>query len=159
MTACATLIPTKVDAATLTITPTVEIQTNPGDLVEFTFVLTPAPSSIVRFKSFDFVYDSSELSLSPTGEFTYQTNGLINNTTTVLTRTFTVITPVKDGISDLIGSILYDESGPLGESTDLIISASGADVITPEPLTMFGAAAALGYGVIFKRKYSKKTKS
>jgi hypothetical protein len=29
----------------------------------------------------------------------------------------------------------------------------------PEPLTMLGAAAALGYGAIFKRKYSKKTES
>jgi hypothetical protein len=29
----------------------------------------------------------------------------------------------------------------------------------PEPLTMFGAAAALGYGAILKRKYSKNTKS
>ncbi len=29
----------------------------------------------------------------------------------------------------------------------------------PEPLTMFGAAAALGYGAILKRKYSKKIES
>jgi hypothetical protein len=29
----------------------------------------------------------------------------------------------------------------------------------PEPLTIFGAATALGYGAIFKRKYSKKTES
>jgi hypothetical protein len=29
----------------------------------------------------------------------------------------------------------------------------------PEPLTMFGAAAALGYGAILKQKYCKKTES
>jgi hypothetical protein len=29
----------------------------------------------------------------------------------------------------------------------------------PEPLTMFGAVAALGYGAILKRKYSKKIES
>jgi hypothetical protein len=30
---------------------------------------------------------------------------------------------------------------------------------TPEPMTMLGAATALGYGALFKRKYSEKKKS
>jgi hypothetical protein len=41
MTACATLIPTKANAATLTLTPVGSLQRNPGDSIEFILTLNP----------------------------------------------------------------------------------------------------------------------
>jgi len=70
---------------------------------------------------------------------------------------FDVLTPVKDGISDLFDAkVFYEENGLQGETP----FASGADVVpVPEPLTIFGTATAFGCGVLFKRKFSKKTVS
>jgi hypothetical protein len=50
----------------------------------------------------------------------------------------------------------YDSTG-----LDATISTTSLAVSepVPEPLTIFGAATALGYGAILKRKYSKKTES
>jgi hypothetical protein len=159
MTACVALMPTKAKAATLTIIPSGEIQKNPGDLIEFSFVFTPDPGSVVTFRSAGFSRDPNELSPALGGGFTFPINGLINNETTVLRRTFTVLTPFKDGIRDLTGAVVYRESSP----TEIIISASGADVVpvvaVPEPLTIFGTAIGLGCGVLFKQKSSKKAVS
>jgi hypothetical protein len=74
--------------------------------------------------------------------------------------TFTVLTPVKDGLRDVIATASYDESGPLGNFPELSITRLGPDVVpVPEPLTIFGTATGLGCGVLFKRKSSKKTVS
>ena len=156
MTACAALMPTKANAATLTVTPVGEITKNPGDSIEFSFVLTPAPSSTVKVNLFASGRDSSELS-SSTGGTPFEIGSLITMATTFTSR-HTVLTPVKDGISDLNVLLLYDEFGPSGTFTNLQATALGADVVpVPEPLTIFGTATAFGCGVLFKRKSSKKT--
>jgi hypothetical protein len=165
ITACVTLLPTKVNAATLTILPNGETQKDPGDSINFIFVLEPAPFSVVRFRGFGFNRDSNELSMALNGGFTFPLNGLITRTTTVLSRTFTVLTPVKDGSSDLNGFVFYDESSLSGDSIGLISTAIGADVVplplvpVPEPATIFGTVTALGCGTLFRRKSVKKKKS
>ena len=162
MTACATLMPTKVDAATLTVTPIGSLQRNPGETITFMFSLNPAPFE--GFNSFTFQYliydyDGSELSrlindVDPPGT-------IVNNTQVIATATFLVLQDVKkDGLSDLYDAVaLYKES-----DNDPITNTPPAtgtfDVHpVPEPLTILGATAALGYGAILKRKYSKKIES
>jgi hypothetical protein len=169
MTSCAVLIPTKVHAATLIFTPVGEIPKKPGDSITFIFSLNPGPSSPVRFVSFtDPGYDGTELSERTNERFTVTEDTLITNTITVARRTFDVLTPVKDGKSDIFNiSALYRESSLPGAPLNPIqrvSSASVADVVpipepVPEPLTIFGTAIGLGGGVLFKRKSSKKTVS
>jgi len=165
MTACATFMPTKASAVTLTVTPVGEIPRNPGDSITFIFSLNPAPSSALRFFAFTGPgYDGTELSLRTNESFTVMENTLITNTITVARRTFDVIAPLRDGSSDVFNaSVFYRESSLPGAPLNPIQFTpfvSGGDVVpVPEPLTMFGTAVALGYGAIFKRKYSKKTES
>lgn len=157
MTACATLIPTKVNAATLTVTPGGIIPSNPGDLVEFIFTLNPEPNglNILFLDRLQFSYDSSELSF--TGETTVPLSILVFETQTIASFTFKVTTPIKDGISDVFNAKAYYQLGGVPGETPF---ASAGDVApVPEPLTMLGAGAALGYGAILKRKYSKNTES
>jgi hypothetical protein len=64
MSACATFMPIKVNAATLTVLPAGdEILLRMGDVVEFIFELTPALNSTVRITGWNYGYDSTELSL------------------------------------------------------------------------------------------------
>jgi hypothetical protein len=157
MTACATLIPTKVNAATLTVTPSGIIPRNPGDSVEFTFTLNPEPTglNILFLESLQFNFDSSELSFS--GGTTVPLNTTLSQTEIIASLTFTVTQPVKDGISDLFNAkVNFRQGGLPGETSP----ASAGDVVpVPEPLTIFGTATAFGCGVLFKRKSSKKTVS
>jgi hypothetical protein len=156
MTACITLIPTKVNAATLTIAPGGEIPKKTGDLIKFTLVFTPTSATIVTIKGLISKYDNSELS-SLKGMQLFSPGSSIIDTTPIGSGEFIVGTPVKDGIGDVSATILYDEEGPLGKVTGLTLSASGGDVVpVPEPLTIFGTATALGCGAILKRKSSKK---
>lgn len=156
MTACVALMPTKASAATLTVIPVAEIQKQPGEVVEFLFAFTPNVSLFTtKFLAFTYQYDGSELSLALNGVTMLPMNTIVNNTTTVGSVRFNVMPGVvKDGSSDLFNAkVFYEHNGP-GETP----FASGADVVpVPEPLTMLGAAAALGYGAILKRKYSKNT--
>jgi hypothetical protein len=59
MTACATLIPTKANAATLTVTPVGTLQKKPGESITFIVALNQAPSTgnVLRFIFLDFNYD------------------------------------------------------------------------------------------------------
>jgi hypothetical protein len=161
MTACATVIPIKVNAATLSIRPTGEIPKKPGDSIEFTFWVRPEKDSVVILRGWSSLSDSSELSPLTPIQFLVSLNSPVNYDRDIARQTFKVLKPVKDGIGDVFATLSYDESGPLGDFTDLSISASSGDVVpqqpVPEPLTMLGAAAALGYGAILKRKYSKNT--
>jgi hypothetical protein len=166
MTVCATFIPTKASAVTLTFTPVGEIPKNPGDSITFIFSLNPGSSSPLRFISFgDPGYDGSELSLRTNESFTVSENTLITNTIVVATRTFNVLTPVvRDGNSDIFNVLaFYRQSSLPGAPLNPLLPVSSTSVVdvvpVPEPLTMFGAAAALGYGAILKRKYSKNTES
>jgi len=162
MTACATLISTKVNAATLTVTPGGIIPRNPGDSVEFTFTLNPEPTglNILFLDRLQFSYDTSELSF--TGETTVPLSILVFETQTIASFTFKVTKPIKDGISDIFNAKAYYRLGGVPGETPF---ASAGDVVpvpeqgVPEPLTILGAATALGYGAILKRKSSKKTLS
>jgi hypothetical protein len=154
MTACATLIPTKANAATLTVVPIGSLQKNPGDSISFILALNPAGSpDLVRFFAYTFLSDRNELS------YRSKTESLPNTpiyvTTTVGTITFDVIAPVKDGNSDLFAVDAYISDGAGNFST--VRSTSVVDVEpVPEPLTIFGTAIGLGCGVVFKRKSLKK---
>jgi hypothetical protein len=162
MTACASLIPTNANAATLTVLPGGEIPKKPNDSIEFIFNFNPALSgSMIAVSYFDllFDYDKEELRLRGTER---PINGITNVTTTIARYTFDVLKPIKDRKSDLFNvRISYREISPTTTSpTFQTLSVSGGDVVpVPEPLTMLGAAAALGYGGILKRKYSKNTES
>ena len=159
MIACATLMHTRANAATLTIIPSGEIQKSSGELIEFSLVLDPAPFSPVKILgSILLGLDGGELSSVEPGIITTPSGTLINTTTTIATYKYKVLTPVKDGVSDLQATVFYEESSP----SDIIrfVSANGADVVpVPEPLTIFGTAIGLGCGVLFKRKSFKKTLS
>lgn len=167
ITACTTLIPTKANAATLTIVALDTLQKNPGDTITFAFVLNPFASNplppgtinrdIISYQSFFFTVDNAELSFRAIEE--KPQNYIISNTSSIAEITFNVTQPVKDGNSDLFNAkVNYLDS--TGTSRETSIAPQILDVEpVPEPLTMLGAAAALGYGAILKRKSSKKTVS
>lgn len=172
MTACAVFMPINVNAATLRMRSMPrdirrEIAARPGDLIDIIFTLTLDSGSIsVIPKSLAVVEDSSELSVytallwlvSPGRPISY----VSGDTDTDIARiTYEVENPVRDRRPDVTASLIYDDNNVSGPLPDLTAELSNApDVVpVPEPLTMFGTATALGYGVIFKRKYSKKKKS
>jgi hypothetical protein len=159
MTACATLISTKANAATLTIKPDGEISKNPGELIQFFFEFTPTPSRTAISLSLIVGLDGSELSevesrvlFPPSESFT------ITGPTIIADPIYKVLTPKKDGISDISAILLYQEYDPSGNFYTDIVEAGGADVV-PEPLTIFGTVTALGLGTLFKQKSSKRRKA
>jgi hypothetical protein len=159
MTACAAFIPIEAHAATLTITPIGEIPRSPGDSITFYLTVAPSSPSLVTIRGFLLGRDSSELSSSTDGNLPVSSMQI--NTQVTFSTVHTVLTPVKDGMRDLWATLLYDQNGRSGTFTNLQVSASAGDVVpvaaVPEPLTMFGTALGLGCGVLFKRKFSKKT--
>jgi hypothetical protein len=175
MTACAALIPTKVNAVTLSIDSTPasifrEIKAKPGDLITFTYkvILNNTTNNIVpRILFSDF--DKTELSsfaelewLVPVGRPIAYIPGSFPTTTTtvsIATLRLKVDNPVKDTKPDVWGTLTFDEENATSDqSFGLNLPGNGSDVVpVPEPLTMFGTALGLGCGVLFKRKSSKKT--
>jgi hypothetical protein len=61
---CATFIPTKVSAASLTVTPIGTLQKQRGESITFRFSFNPAPEN-GAIKLLNFSYDNSELSFDP----------------------------------------------------------------------------------------------
>jgi len=179
MTACAALIPTKVNAVTLSIRSEPraignEIAAKPGDLIDFIFNLRlDATSESVTPKTLVSNYDTNELSrftalrwLVPQDRpIARNVGNIIVNNRDIATLTLKVDKPLKDRRSDVWGTLTFDEeyktvNDEIKTNSGLEAEAVGPDVVpVPEPLTIFGAATALGYGAIFKRKYSKKTES
>ena len=162
MTACATLIPTKANAATLTVTPVGTLQKQPGESITFIVALNQAPSTgnVLKFIFLDFNYDDSELSPSVNGINLEPPNTPVNNTKTIARLTFDVLRPVKDGMSDLFNVRAIYRDGESAVSQLTSIAPGVVDVVpVPEPLTIFGTATALGCGALFKRKSSKNKKS
>jgi hypothetical protein len=167
VTACAAFIPTKVNAATLTIRPTGQIQQNPGDLINFTFKLKPETGNhyVIPRELTDTFFDPGELEEVTPLEWLHSLDLPLTSEKDIAVWRFKVLNPFEDGAPDVSATLSYDElTASIGLVTGVTISASGGDVIpvaepVPEPLTMFGAAAALGYGAILKQKYSKKTES
>ncbi len=159
MTACATLISTKANAATLTVTPDGEISKNPGELIQFIFEFTPTPSRTAISLSLIFGRDGSELAEVESGVLLPPAEGFtITGPTIIANPTYKVLTPKKDGISDISAILLYQEYDPSGNFYTSILEVGGADVV-PEPLTIFGTVTALGLGTLFKQKSSKKRKA
>jgi len=166
ITAYVTFMPTKASAATLTVTTVTvdEIQAIPNDFLTFTYEFTP--STPVRLVATAFGFDPQELSFVaqfPNPSIPIFT--IINEPITI-SRMYKVLTPVKDGQSDTFGTIYYGNLDQFGNFIGISSNTTlGADIVpvpqepVPEPLTMLGAAAALGYGVMLKRKYSKNTES
>jgi hypothetical protein len=163
VTAWATLMSTKASAATLTVSPGGQIRKNPGDLIQFTFTLnTGLPSGSfmgILYSDLSFDYDKNEL-LSMDHP---PVAGITNISTTIATYIFKVLKPIKDGKADVFNATVsytvIDLSGGSSSPKNTPITSGGDVVPTPEPLTMFGAAAALGYGAILKRQSSEKKKS
>jgi len=152
MTACATFIPIKANAATLTVTPVGSILKRTNDSIDFSYLFAPTPGTTATLLALFEFRDADELSSPTGGTFVPGTN-----VTTVITFTsnFTVLEPVRDGIRDVWVQLIYrDTDDP---TTPKILFGSGGDVVpVPEPLTLFGTATALGCGVLFKQKSSKK---
>jgi len=133
--ACATFMSTKANARTLTVTPVGTLQRNPGDSITFIFSFDPAPFSAARFMGFtEPKYDGTELSLRLKESFTVKENTLITNTIIVARRTFDVLTPVRDGKSDVFdATVTYRESSlsgtPLNPIVFTSLLGSGGDVV------------------------------
>lgn len=161
ITACVTLMPTKANAVTLTLTPRGDIPKNVGDLVQFTLTLNPDPSNSnsLIFRALRYNYDESELSLRQELILLEENDEVIDRTiaTNIAFFVFKVDNPVKDDYSDFYNVQLdFQEGGAFGTA----YTYPGGDVQpVPEPLTIFGAATAIGYGALLKRKSSKKTVS
>jgi len=171
MTACASLIPTSANAATLTVLPSGEIPKKVNDSIEFTFYFDPEvgpPSRLLGVKLFDllFDYDKDELRLRGTIEPIY---GFLHFPYTIASYTFDVLKPIKDGKPDLFNArISYTEYYPTATVYNLQTPITfGGDVVpvsepstpVPEPLTIFGTATALGGVILLKRKSFKMKKS
>jgi hypothetical protein len=163
MTACATLIPTKANAFSFTLTPVGSLQRNPDDSIEFLLKVNPidprtgSQSEITIREISRYYNDSNELSRPEMKIFDQFLGTKLTATTTIASFISKVGQPVKDGQNDITVYVSYQEGNRFGTTG---IYPQGGDVQpVPEPLTMFGAAAALGYGAILKRKFSKNTES
>jgi hypothetical protein len=165
MTTWATFIPTKANAATLTVTPIDTLQKKPGESITFIFSLNPTQFEVgdsFKLTFFNYSYDKNELSLDPSRTSQILPNTIISNTTIVARVTFNVLQPVKDGEGDLFGFGFYQNSNNdiRNISTEEVLDVEPVpEQGVPEPLTMLSAATAIGYGALLKRKFSKKTVS
>jgi len=168
MTACASLIPTKANAISLTLTPLGSLQRNPGDRIEFVLELDPQDAGLFGVEiqkihepeDLDFIrglYDSNELSFAEAIPLINIAEERVTRPRDIAVFIFNVINPIKDGGNDVwvrvdyrIGSLtVYDYAGDSTLDVEPV----------PEPVTIFGTATALGCGALFKRKSSKKTAS
>jgi hypothetical protein len=166
MTACASLIPTKANAITLTLEPYAGLQRNPGEIVDFVIKVNPSGLGRVdevEIRNIVYDFDQTELSLVPDRRpemIEFGRPFSVSSVSRVIAYLyFKVDRPVKDRQGDVWATVSYRENR--GSIIPHYLSGhSSLDVQpVPEPLTMLGAAAALGYGAILKRKYSKKTVS
>jgi hypothetical protein len=127
MTACATLISTKANAATLTVIPDGEISKNPGELIQFIFEFTPTPSRTATSLSLIFSLDGSELSKVDPGILPPPETFMITGPTIIANPTYKVLTPVRHGISDIGAILLYQEYDSSGNFYTSILEVQGAD--------------------------------
>ena len=165
MTACASLIPIKANAATLILISEDSLgppnrRKNPGDSIEFLLRLEDIGiRNPVEIQGISVDYDRTELSLVQIG-FIMTSSELLYHPTNVAHYIFEVLeSVVKDGKGDISATLNYrvPRSFTTPERFGSISTETLYDVEpVPEPLTIFGAATALGYGAILKRKSSKK---
>jgi hypothetical protein len=165
MTACATLIPTKANAATLTLVPVGSLKRNPGDSIEFVLKFNPSDinTTVTIVNVLTPEFDSNELSFDrdrSTSVVSYP----VSSTTTIANFFLTVLPGVvKDGNNDFIRAVVnyeFTDSKGYVSGTASLVNLPFVDVEpVPEPLTILGAATAIGYGALLKRRSSKKTVS
>ncbi|HZH65087.1 MAG TPA: PEP-CTERM sorting domain-containing protein [Flavisolibacter sp.] len=175
MTACASLIPVKANAATfasLILMPNQPLGTNtilrnPGDSLEFTLFLLIdkelRPRYSLEVRDYSITYDDTELSLVKVVNPMGFNQPFFTDSAVLATYIFQVLeSVVKDGKSDISATasyqaqrhgFIYPESLSAGNDPYYDVQP------VPEPLTIFGTATALGCGVFFKQKSSKKTVS
>jgi hypothetical protein len=175
MTTCATFIVTKANAATVTFT--MEGGEKPKIAGEWvTFIVSLEPDNNVQTWFEDFIgYDFDQEELSDGKKFIpfVSSGDEIKKSTVIGSYTFNVLKGVKKGGgTDFWSGVKYSEKIGNAKNTHEVWSKTIIDVVppeaeppkppeenTPEPLTMLGAVAALGYGVILKRSSSKMKKS
>jgi hypothetical protein len=150
-----------------------EIAARRDDLINivFTVVLDSSSRSITP-QGFILVADSNELSVheafswlaSPGRPIEYSPQRTFLDIARV---TYKVTNPVRDRLPDVLATLIYDDDNRNVPDPILNLPAQLStryDVVpvsepVPEPLTILGAATALGYGAILKLKSSKKTVS
>jgi hypothetical protein len=168
MTACASLIPIKANAASIKLIPVAPpgpttLQRNPGDSLMFLLLFEGAAFRYpIEIQGYSVDYDHTELSLvevlNPVG-----LNSRLTDTKILARYIFEVLEPVvKDGEGDISATANYriPQGYFIPESFGSTSTGPVHDVEpVPEPLTIFGTATALGCGALFKRKSSKKTVS
>jgi len=161
MVACVSFIPTKASAVSLSLESVGSLQRNPGDSIEFVLKMDPNTANnkdVVFDKITGIVYDIYELNFPQV--IPLITSGTPVTTTTDIARfIFNVLEPVKvAGDTDLTLIVNYTAKPSIGSSSQKQYQSVFAGDVepVPEPLTIFGTATALGCGVLFKRKSSKK---
>jgi len=161
MTACATLIPTKANAVTFTLTPLDNLQKNRGDQISFILGVDPQGDSVVIGRIDNpsiFNYDLNELAFLRTQPLIDLSQPVTRPRNIAAFIFDVIIKPIKDGQTDLRS--VTGEYRTSRVSGPFVVGNDTLDVVpVPEPLTMFGTAIGLGCGALFKRKFSKKTVS
>ena len=165
-----TFMSTKANAISLTFEPVGEVLVKPNDSILFNVNLEPSDQTLlgIIFRDLQYKPDDIELSLDLTSkEWKDTLFGPNSVTTTIANLRFNVRRGVKKdegGVGNLSEVLavydIVDSKGVVIQSGLTISSNDRVDVLpVPEPLTIFGTATALGCGVLFKRKSSKKTVS
>lgn len=164
MTACASLIPIKANAARLILIPMQDldikvIQRNPGESIGFVLLLDEIHfREQIEIQSYGVDYDRTELSLVQTLD-PIGLNQELRGTAVLARYIFEVLEGVvKDGLPDVSAGASYRlQTGYFSPpSFEGAVTVSGDVEPVPEPVTIFGTATALGCGALFKRKSSKK---
>jgi hypothetical protein len=169
MTACATLISTKANAISLTLTPLGSLERNAGDRIAFILKFDPQKGGLFGVKiqkiyqptvsnPEEGIYDSNELSFAEFIPLIDIANEPVTRSRDIAVLIFNVINPIKDEKGDVSARVDY-RIGPVDNSVFAGNSTFQDVQPVPEPLTIFGTAIGLGCGVLFKRKSSKKTVS
>jgi hypothetical protein len=125
MAACASLIPTKANAISLTLTPLGSLQRNPGDTISFILGLDPQGEgglsgvrilevyqpSLAVFSPGPANFDSRELSSPKVQPFFDFSSQPVTVPRDIAALIFTVTNPIKDGKSDVITTRISYWSG------------------------------------------------
>lgn len=169
MIVCATLISTNANAASITFTAEGGRVKSVGDPIKFVATLHPDALGS-KFEGLDRTQPGSRGFTHDQNELSYVTQSLINVgvyhtiPTVIAYFEFSVLQGlIEDTKPDFekVVALIWDRNSVRTPIT----STGGIDVIpppaqgAPEPLTMFGAVAAIGYGAILKRESSKKRKA
>jgi hypothetical protein len=166
----ATFMPSKANAISLTFERTGDLLVEINDPIVFNVNLEPSDQTLfgIIFRDLTYSYDDIELAFDQTSKIWRDTTfGPGEGTKTIANLKFNVRRGVRkdEGTLGDLSALLatydtVDSNGNIIERGLTISTKDTVDVLpVPEPLTIFGTATALGCGVLFKRKSSKKTVS